>query len=284
MPQSSPDEGHRSLENEARTRFAKLPPFHPVALKLLTISTESESAEADFVAAFRSDPALAAELLQVANSFEFGFAARIDSVPHAILALGLERVRSLAFTLAMRCYTRNMPRRQALQPVWSHSIATAIVAERVGAFSGAPLAYTAGLIHDVGRLGLMITHGGYSEFLGRPFHDGDESLSEESRLFGVTHTEAGAALAAAWGFPTGLCECIRLHHDSLSAGAPAVTALVALACRYAAAIGFPETLQEARPSNDSLAAMLPPHLQERSDLSPESLSADIRRQIANVWK
>src|SRR5580698_10487610 len=96
------------LTRRSRTfdRLSRLPVFSRTALKLLTIATEAESAREDFEAAFRSDPSLAADLLTLANSAEFGFRAKVASIPHAISLLGLERARSLACTIAMSFYLR----------------------------------------------------------------------------------------------------------------------------------------------------------------------------------
>lgn len=70
-------------------RLSKLPPFRPAALKLLNISVESGSAMRDFEEIFKSDPALSADLLLVANSLQFGPRARVETIRHAITYLGL---------------------------------------------------------------------------------------------------------------------------------------------------------------------------------------------------
>jgi hypothetical protein len=61
-------------------RIAGLPPFPTIALRLLAISTESETAIGDYEKAFKSDPALTMDLLQTANSVEFGLRARVESI------------------------------------------------------------------------------------------------------------------------------------------------------------------------------------------------------------
>ena len=90
--------------------LSKLPPFHPAALKLLNIASESDSAIDDFERTFKGDPALTADLLLVANSPLFGTRAKIASIRHGITHLGLERVRALASTIALSFFVRNQPR------------------------------------------------------------------------------------------------------------------------------------------------------------------------------
>ena len=102
------------------------------ALKLLNISSTSESAAKQFEEAFSSDPALSADLLLVANSVEFGLRSRIATIRHAVSFLGLDRVRSLASTVALGYYVRSMPRHPYMNSIWRHSIASAVIAEVLG--------------------------------------------------------------------------------------------------------------------------------------------------------
>ena len=109
-------------------RLAELPPFPATTLRLLTLSTEAVAAVDDFESAFRADPALATELLLSANSVEFGLSAQVESIRQAIMLLGLDRVNLLSVTIAMRSYMRESPRLHVMQPLWLHSIATAVTA------------------------------------------------------------------------------------------------------------------------------------------------------------
>ena len=151
------DSGRHDLADQharAMERLSKLPPFRPACLKLLTVSTDANSAMDDFSQIFMADPALATDLLLVANSMEFGSRSRIDTVRHALAFLGFERVRSLASTIAVRATVQNLSR-ESVRPVWLHSIASAVIGGRLGAIHNLPGVYTAALVHDLGRLGLL---------------------------------------------------------------------------------------------------------------------------------
>jgi putative nucleotidyltransferase with HDIG domain len=276
------------VNSHVANRLANLPAFHPTALRLLTVATESETALKDFENCFKSDPALASELLVVANSAEFGLRAEVESIRHALTLLGLERVSSLSFTVAMKFYMRNIPRRQVLHPVWSHSVAAGLIAETLGDAFHAPMRslYTAGLMHDVGRLGLLMAEAGkYEVVLTQTYECLDEATALEQATFGVTHAEAGAMMAENWGIPQPVFECMRHHHGTFE-GEPCLTEildLVRIACRMATALGYPELNCKQRETLEDATENVPGSVRKHISLSPEHLGARIKKMLASVW-
>jgi putative nucleotidyltransferase with HDIG domain len=259
--------------------LAELPPFPTTALRLLMLSTESSTAIEDFENAFKSDPALATELLMAANSAEFGLRARVESIRRAITLLGLERVNELSVAIAMRSYIRGGPRMRVMQPLWLHSIATAVIAETLGTITGlaTPALYTAGLVHDIGRLGLLTTLGSqYAKMLAPPTMTLHEANGLERELFGIDHTEAGAVMVQKWNFPEPLCHAVRHHHHGTDGGDESLQH-VQLACRLAGALGYDEHTGLARPSLGGVLLDLPGSLRGHEALQPEHLLNRITR-------
>jgi len=260
-------------------RLTKLPPFHPAAMKLLTISGESETAISEFEKAFKSDPALTADLLMVANSAAFGFRARVDNIRHALSLLGLERVRSLGFTIAMSMYVRNVPGKEEVRSVWAHSTATAVIADVLGRAYGSQPMYTAGLVHDLGRLGLLLSVGKkYGEVLTKEFADIGESIKLEKVLFGVSHCEAGALVSRTWGFPESLQSSMANHHETYTPENGTAPDLIRTSCLIADWLGFPEVKRQDLETQPEL----PPRLRNHPELEPERLRALITKQIASM--
>jgi len=229
-------------QSETYRRLCCLPRFHPNAVRLLGVSTESDSALEDFESVFRSDPALSADLLTAANSPEFGLRARIASIRNALSFLGLNRIRSLAISIAMSQYVRTKVNSAGLQPVWAHGVATAVIAEQLGRRSPGPQPhlYTAGLVHDVGRLGLMLSGADYGGLISKEFRSMDEAAKLEQLLFGVTHAQAGAFLAKSWNFPPLLCDCIEKHHEIGGLLDDELIRITQAACILATELGYPE--------------------------------------------
>jgi putative nucleotidyltransferase with HDIG domain len=276
---------HRSV---AISRLSKLPPFHPTALQLLAVSTESEAAIGDYERIFQSDPALASHLLRVANSPMYGFQGQVDSIRHAITLMGTDGVRSLSFTIGMGSYVRGTMTTAAVRSVWNHSLVTAIIAEAIGAALGnnVPFLYTAGLLHDVGRLGLISTEGiRYTEVLTRKYFDLEESLLLEDLLFGCSHDDAGAFLARSWGFPQRLCDCIRYHH-SVDVGEDSdpsdpLRQMVQLACHTAHELGIGE-VHCANSNPVAVDTALAERIRNSPSMKPERLVARFDRVVDSL--
>ena len=266
---------HAARRAETVICLSKLPPFHPAALKLLNIASDSGTAIDDFEKIFRGDPALTADLLLVANSALFGNRAKIGSIRHALAHLGLDRVRDLASTIALSFFVRNQPRTAFVRHIWAHSIATAAISEVMGDLYGARDLYTAGLVHDLGRLGLLLTVGpNYENWVSAEVPNIDEANRLERDRFGMNHCEAGALVGHKWGFPVVLRSCMIAHHE-LGSGPPRDPLfLVQLACRMAASIGYPEVHQDPAPFPE-----LPAKARECKQLSPERIREKISVQI-----
>lgn len=244
--ESSALEIHSLTSDEAKTPIplilqglSQLPPFHPSAAQLLSVP--DEGAISRFEAVFESDPALTADLIKYANSPLFGFRTRVDTIRHGITLLGLDRVRNLAVTLTMNSSLQRFPPAQQAQSIWSHGLATAVIAEMAGKFScGFAGMYTAGLLHDLGRLGLLLlAPASYEPVLTGEFGDLGAANAEEERLFGINHLAAGSLLADSWRFPLTLRTCIANHHGMVAEkGSPEW--LIHHSCQLAGRIGFPE--------------------------------------------
>ena len=259
------------------SRLSKLPHFQTSALNLLNLAADSEAAIPDIEDVFLSDPALATDLLLVANSAEFGFRARVETVRHALTLLGLDRVRALASTVALQLYVQKVQRKTDLRSVWAHSVATAVIAESVGSLYGSSGMYTAGLTHDLGRLGLRLVGGDkYAEFMSRKFTDLAEANAIEKTLFGMNHCEAGAFLARTWGFPASLRTHVASHHESDGGGLADPRYLIQVSCRLADSLNFLEVRRLDLASNPAL----PERLRTRAELAPDLLYDQIRQRMS----
>ena len=226
--------------SELMQQLATLPLFPSTVIGLLAISSESPTAVEEYERAFRADPALASDLLRAANSVEFGLLERVESIRQALTLLGLDRVGTLAATVALQRYTVPLPNQQFLRPFLAHSIASAVIAEALATVRGCHSAgvYTAGLVHDVGRLGLLIGAAGYAKLCSQPLAI-DAGIELEVEQCGVSHPHAGEIIAASWRFPEWICQAIRHHHDANESSDVRVR-LVQRACRYASMLGFAE--------------------------------------------
>ena len=106
-------------------KLCNLPPLPAVANEVLALASNPDTDLRRIAAAFQGDAAFAAEVLVLANSPLFGLRSRVHSIVQAVSVLGLERLRCLAITVALRAVigSRGAPLRSS----WRHSAACAIV-------------------------------------------------------------------------------------------------------------------------------------------------------------
>jgi putative nucleotidyltransferase with HDIG domain len=171
----------------------------------------------------------------------FGASRKINGLTQAILLLGVDRVKTMAAVVVMNRMVRPSVSIPALRKVWIHSLATALIAEEAAARMGVgrDAGYTAGLLHNLGSLGLMSAYPQeYSRMLEVSRDFGFDLLNTERDLFEIDHCAAGAWLAKEWNFPDELVEAIAAHHEEPTAGSTGLQSLVQISWRLADALGF----------------------------------------------
>ena len=193
------------LDTESVTipvRLSNLPPLNAIANQVLSLSSDPNVELMKLADVMECDPAFAADVLFLANSSLFGFPARIQALRHAIAVLGLERIKALAITVAMRSFMdKGGP---LIRNCWRHSAACGMIAERI-----APIfhitresAYSVGLLHDIGRLGLLKSYSpDYTPLLNGSFLSVDGILHAERIALSVDHATAGSWLVKTWVLP-----------------------------------------------------------------------------------
>jgi HD-like signal output (HDOD) protein len=231
----------RSGNSEKPWALINLPPFPAVALKLLRLIDMDEVGIQKLTNLIRADVALSTEILTIANSALYAFRSEITSILQATVLLGLQRVKALAVTVGMRVYLTDSMKIPALLACWRHSLACALLAEElaIGNFMDKDSVYTAGLIHDIGRLALaVIQPAPYAHFLTTTEAHPCDLLKQERELFGIDHCQAGRWLVEAWKLPGTFAEVTAHHHAEPKNGESGTVGLVRNACRLADALGF----------------------------------------------
>ncbi len=175
----------------------------------------SDQALRDVAGVVCADPALAAKLLSVSNMPAYGMTGRVANVNLAVALLGadgaLTIVQSLDGVSSIDPVSRFDMNRYWLQSMFCAAAAMSIAkASNRGAVGDA---YTAGLLHDIGRLALAAmfpaSYARAPEYAG-----GTDWLQAEEMVFGMTHAEAGHAVARAWRLPQPVADAIRYHHEA----------------------------------------------------------------------
>ncbi len=166
------------------------------------------------------DPVMAAKVLQVANSARFGLTQQLTDTAEAVMILGTEQVRALILLAGIFSqYAAIKCPGFSPDPIWNHSMKTALFAGTI-AFTEtkdvqvAGPAFTAGLLHDIGKLILAANLPEIYSKVWQSLTDGNSSqLEAEQTALGTTHAEIGACLLATWGLPLPILEAIAWHHQ-----------------------------------------------------------------------
>ncbi len=229
------------------------------------------------------DPTFSARILQCANSVEFGLHSEITNIRQALTMLGLDRARSLTVSLATAAYMRPALAASELQRCWKHTVACAILSQEIANECGTQKehAYTGGILHDIGRLGLLVAYPREYEAVVRhaAVHSLD-LLDYEREHFGVDHCEAGRFLAHRWNLP----EIFRLiagrHHDRLDNPELDLLTIVNYACRASDALGFEVTTPLRPLSLEDTLSGLPPSIVQRLIDRQDDIVAKVEQHVA----
>jgi HD-like signal output (HDOD) protein len=216
-----------------------IPPFPVIALKALKLMSGTDTSLLELCNLIRSDLAFSTAILRIANSPLVAFPKNVTSILQASMLLGFQRLRSVVITVGLKAYLKNSFTPQ-MRLCWRHSVACAILAERSAewSFLDQHFAYTAGILHDIGRVALAtVMPAEYARVIERGADQPQDLLQSERELCGIDHCQAGRSLVTVWNLPDAFL-AITAHHHDLGAPTPGVASLIPPSCELADALGF----------------------------------------------
>jgi putative nucleotidyltransferase with HDIG domain len=199
----------------------QLPSIPSVYLELTRAMSDPNVSNLKIARIVEKDPPMAAKTLQLVNSACFGMLKQVTSLDNAIAYLGMDLIKSLSLTVHIFAALEGLAVRShfSFDAEQQHSLITAKVAKRlVSGRRQAQNAFTAALLHDIGKLVLAVCIP--EKFTkvqlacsttGRPSHE------IEAEMLGVTHAEVGAYLLGLWGLPYPIVEAVAYHHNPSAA-------------------------------------------------------------------
>lgn len=193
-----------------------LPSLPAVVMELLS-SIEQEDIDISVLAKKVSyDQALTAKTLRLANSSTYGLQVKVTTIQQAITFLGFQTTRNLITAAAITgCFPSGRCEGFHDKAFWRHSIATAACARALARRMrfNQDIAFTAGLLHDIGRLVLVTGHpDAYAQVVAWHAQHGGDWQDAEQAVLGIDHVDAGVALADHWNFSGTMRQAIAYHH------------------------------------------------------------------------
>jgi HD-like signal output (HDOD) protein len=206
---------HDPKVREVVGRMNRLPSAGSSYMELTRAVADPRAGISAIARIVEEDAAMSAKVLQLVNSSYFGLPLGVTSVRRAVLHLGLELIKGLALT-AHVFSTLEMSRVQgfSLDALQEHSLRAARLAKSfLRPNEGAEQAFTAALVHDLGRVIVALGFPDRMRELMRVAGESSRPWHEvEKELFGVTHAEVGAYLLGVWGLPFDVVQAVAYHH------------------------------------------------------------------------
>ncbi|MBN1414423.1 MAG: HDOD domain-containing protein [Bacteroidales bacterium] len=200
----------RSIEN--------LNPIPQIALKIIRMISDDKYSILDIAKEIRMDQVISAKVIRLCNSALFGVKAKVDSIDRALILLGEKMLLQLVVSASLEDFFPEAEQGYSLCKggLFKHALGTAMISEKLAELTGSvssDIAYTAGLLHDIGKVVLdQYIASAFPFFYRRTLMDGIDMLAVEREELGITHTEIGARLAEHWSLPDTIRDTILHHH------------------------------------------------------------------------
>ncbi len=190
-----------------------------VAAEAAGLLLDPKSDMSDIVQAIEYDPGLTSNLLRMANSAYYAFREPIGSIRDAIVRLGTNQIYQMIVSWGFSSMAQqSVPGyRLSAGKLWEHSIGVAVGAEQIATqlrLRSTDHAFTAGLLHDVGKIVLgtfvEVDINSILEIVNR------EKVTfevAEQQVLGIDHAETGATLLEHWNLPAPVVEAAQWHHQ-----------------------------------------------------------------------
>lgn len=199
-------------------KVERLPALPAVVQQVTAMLQDPNFSMENLMRTVRLDPGITAHVIEMCNSPFYGPRQKVSSLQQALVILGSRQLMEIMLSgqLVGRFRQGQKGYRLARGDLWRHSMATALLAQRLGEltkFADTATLFTAALMHDVGKLVL-------SEYVAQDFEriealvaQGHSFAQAEQEVLGVDHALLGGAVARKWNFPDEIAVAIAFHHN-----------------------------------------------------------------------
>jgi putative nucleotidyltransferase with HDIG domain len=215
---STTGEIHLASAGEIDQAMENIQPIPQVALKILRLIDNEEYEVKTLAEEIRKDQVISARTIKLCNSVAFAGSSKVESLDQALVLIGIRLLVKLVISVSVNELFGHSDLGYSLCKggLYHHAVGTAIIAEKLADHTGSVepgLAYTAGLLHDIGKVVLdQSIVSAYPLFYRKLFEEEENFSDAENEILGLDHAQVGNKLARKWLFPESLCDIIRHHH------------------------------------------------------------------------
>jgi putative nucleotidyltransferase with HDIG domain len=196
-------------------RLVSLP---EVCLQVQALADSPHTTAADIGEVVSKDTALTTRLLKLVNSAYFGLPRKIDTIDRAVNLIGMRELRNLTMAAsAAEVFSRIPSTLIDMAAFWQHSVYCGLLARNLASRCNvlhSERLFTAGLLHDVGRLLMLMK---MPDEIGQVesirLISKKDVCEIERDLVEFDHAEVGYALLQHWNMPANLCASVLYHHN-----------------------------------------------------------------------
>jgi len=195
----------------------ELPSLPEIYIKVSDLLESEDSSSREIGEAVQTDPSLTARILKLINSAYYGMPRQVTSVAQAVSLLGRQQLQQILLGTVLAGVFNDMQIKNfSMTEFWRHSIKTAIIARHL-AMQNVNIIdheafFTAGLLHDIGRLVLAKAIPDELAEIDRQVRNGADVVRLETEILGLSHVDVGGALMLKWDMPTVITQCVLNHH------------------------------------------------------------------------
>ena len=217
--------------------------------RVMAVAGNPESSARDMMQAIIADQAMCSTVLKIANSAFFGLPRQVASIDKAVVVLGFDEIRNIVLAKAVFSSFQKLSKnnKEGITLFWEHSftcaLAAKIMAEHLG-FSASEF-FIAGLLHDIGKLALLISFPFDYQLLAEPLEANTlRTTGREFELYQTSHDKVGMLLLRRWMLPEQLLMATGFHHQpNLAPSQPIFPIVIQLADMLALLHYSPDQLQ-----------------------------------------
>jgi HD-like signal output (HDOD) protein len=202
----------------------RLPMFPQAATQAMEVANNPTSSATDFASTVEHDPVIAMGILRLANSPLYRIGRTIDTIPQAVVRLGMRECKNLIVATCLRSLFQkaDKEKQRRCEPLWRHALITACLCRQLNtllALGYKGEEFSCGLSHDLGRIlfvnGLPTKVSQAADPLD--FTEGPHTLQGERDVLGTDHCKFGAWFAVLNQLPGQVVNAIEFHHEPAQA-------------------------------------------------------------------
>jgi HD-like signal output (HDOD) protein len=215
-------------------QMTRLPSIPTLYMQVVEKASRSDASVEDIGSVVGRDIGMTAQVLKLTNSAFFGLRQQLSSAEEAVAYLGIDTIKSLVLSIhAFSQFEKAKTGALQMESLWDHSMQVASSAKRISKLEhqeakAGEEAFTAGMLHDIGKLVLAVNLPNEYTEATRLAQNGLDGVLAEEKVFGANHADVGGYLIGLWGLPVAVVEAVALHHSPSRAIQPVFSPLTSV--------------------------------------------------------